>query len=123
MSRATTPSALERAGLPYATLEAIALHVGKIFSPRREPAPRAQMDWLIVDLGPFGSRRIGSIITGLGPDEPGVVEQQLIGKQVIVGCQIAPRMLFGCASEGVLVSGYLDPAPATRSLPLFVPET
>ena len=106
----------------YDTLRTLALRVGLIRSAWREPQAKRQMYRLQIDLGPLGLRNLTSVITGLGPDEPGRVEAQLVGKRVIVACQIAPRMILEEVSEGVLLSGYLDPQQRLGSLPIFVSE-
>lgn len=104
-------------------LKAVGGHVGLILDAWRVPQARSHMYRMRIDLGPeIGMREVSSIITGLGPDEPDVVEQQLRGKRVIVGCRIAPRALPGGISNGMVFSGYLDSTTLTGSLPIFVDE-
>ena len=108
--------------IKYEKLQKMHLCVGLIREARREPAAQLQMYRLVIDLGPQGLRHLTSVITGLGPDEPGAVEAQLIDKRVIVACQIVPRVILEEVSEGVLLSGYLDPQHRLGSFPIFVSE-
>jgi tRNA-binding EMAP/Myf-like protein len=107
----------------YATLLALDLRVGQICVVTRDLRASRQMYRLVIDLGPtIGRRYIASVITGLGPDEPGVVEPQLLGQRVIVGCQVIPKQILGEVSEGVLLSGYRDLQHGQESFPILVSE-
>ena len=107
----------------YTSLLDLGLQIGQISAVRRDPRAARQMYRLVIDLGPaLGFRQISSVITGMGVDAPNVVEPHLLGQQVIVGCQIAPRQILGEVSEGVLLSGYRDPQHGQGSFPILVSE-
>lgn len=108
--------------IKYEKLQKMHLCVGLIREARREPEAQLQMYRLVIDLGPLGQRHLTSVITGLGPDEPGAVEHQLIGRQVIVGCRIEHKEILGQVSEGVVLSGYRDPEHRLGSFPIFISE-
>lgn len=108
--------------IKYEKLQKMQLCVGLIREARREPEAQLQMYRLIIDLGPQGLRNLTSVITGLGPDEPGAVEQRLIGRRIMVGCRIEYKEILGQVSEGVVLSGYRDPEHRTESFPVFVSD-
>jgi tRNA-binding protein len=86
------------------------LRVGRIMTAQPFPRARVPAYRLIVDFGPYGTRRSSARLPGTYPD-PGV----LIGRLVIAVVNFAPRNIAGFESE-VLVLGAL---PADGSIPLL----
>lgn len=103
------------APLTSAELERVELRVATVTDARPNPAAHGPALVLELDLGPELGQRTSS--ARLGADYR---PEALIGTQVVVVANLAPRKVAGVRSE-VLVLAAVDPACGTKLLRVDVP--
>jgi methionyl-tRNA synthetase len=76
---------------------AVDLRTGRITDVREHP--NADRLWIVtVDLGPLGTR---TVVAGIRKDCP---REELLGKTIVVVANLAPAMLRGVESQGMLLA-------------------
>lgn len=94
--------------IKYEDFAKLDLRVGTIKSAERISGSRKLLR-LLVDLGPLGERQI---VAGIGEKyEP----EALVGKQIVVVANLAPKRLMGQLSQGMLLAAGCD-----EGLPILI---
>ena len=86
------------ARITYDKFDAVDLRVAEILNAEVHEGARKPMYKLTLDLGELGNR---TIVAGIGAFYG---REELIGKKIVVVANLAPRMIAGVMSDGMLLA-------------------
>lgn len=95
----------------YEDFAKLDIRVGRVLSAERVPGSK-KLIRMVIDLGHLGQRQI---VAGIGEKyDP----SELLGKQIVVVANLAPKKLMGYVSQGMLLAAGCDEGSPVLLAPL-----